>query len=70
VCARHVARWEAGQESRGFEHRIVHKKSQALSGRAAIRACGPEGASLTLRYLPQCSLPNLYRKMTRAFRDM
>jgi len=33
-------------------------------------AAGPEGASLTLRFSPQCSLPNLYRKMIRAFRDM
>jgi len=33
-------------------------------------AAGPEGASLTLRFSPQCSLQILYWNMIRAFRDM
>ena len=45
-----------------------HRRGPAWALRAS--AAGPDGASLTLRFSPQCSLPNVYRKMIRAFWDM
>ena len=45
-----------------------HRRGPASALRAS--AAGPDGASLTLRFSPQCSLPNFCIKMIRALRDM
>jgi len=52
------------------KHAVSSRHTRGPAPALRASAGGPEGAALTLRLSPQCSLPNVYKKMIHAFRDM